>query len=114
MGFNAAFKGLTMLYPEYFLGERQPVRRPASLTKFMCQPSLNLGVSTSWNHHGLSRPVMGYFTFFCPFHYVGVELGFCIRGTTHAEGVGVKYWYLKKRDGQKTIDNTQFNDLYSS
>jgi hypothetical protein len=30
-----------------------------NLTTFMCQLSRNLGVSTSWNPVGLSRPVMG-------------------------------------------------------
>ena len=31
-----------------------------NLTTFMCQLSWNLGVSTSWNPQGLSRPVMGW------------------------------------------------------
>jgi hypothetical protein len=35
-----------------------PVRR-ADLTTFICWLSWNLGASTSWNHMGLSRPVMG-------------------------------------------------------
>ena len=35
------------------------MRRADNLTTFMCQLSLNLGVSTSWDPQGLSRPVMG-------------------------------------------------------
>jgi hypothetical protein len=35
------------------------VRRADNLTTFMCRLSRNLGVSTSWNTTGLSRPVMG-------------------------------------------------------
>jgi hypothetical protein len=33
--------------------------RAYNLTTFMCQLSINLGASTSWNPKGLSRPVMG-------------------------------------------------------
>ena len=40
-------------------GQRRPVRRADNLTTFMCRLSWNLGVSTSRNHQGLSRPVMG-------------------------------------------------------
>jgi len=39
-----------------------------TLTTFKCQLSWNLGTSTSWNHQGLSRPVMEllylYFSFY--------------------------------------------------
>jgi hypothetical protein len=35
------------------------VRRADNLTTFMGRLSWNLGASTSWNHQGLSRPVMG-------------------------------------------------------
>jgi len=38
---------------------RLPVRRADNLTTFMCRLSWNLVASTSWNHLGLSRPVMG-------------------------------------------------------
>jgi len=34
------------------------VRRADNLTTFMCRLSWNLGASPSWNHQGLSRPVM--------------------------------------------------------
>jgi hypothetical protein len=37
------------------------MRRAANLTIFMCRLSWNLGVSTSLNPQGLSRPVMGLF-----------------------------------------------------
>ena len=40
-------------------GDRRPVRRAVKLTTFMCQLFWNLGISTSWNPQGLSRPVMG-------------------------------------------------------
>ena len=40
-------------------GERRPVHRADNLTTFMCRLSWNLGVSTSWNSQGLSRPIMG-------------------------------------------------------
>jgi hypothetical protein len=40
-------------------GYRRPVRRADNLTIFMCRLSWNLGVSTTWNPQGLSRPVMG-------------------------------------------------------
>jgi len=40
-------------------GWRRPVCRADNLTTFMCRLSWNLGASTSWNHQGLSRPVMG-------------------------------------------------------
>jgi len=39
------------------------VRRTDNLTTFICRLSRNLGASTSWNSQGLSRPVMGLFTF---------------------------------------------------
>jgi hypothetical protein len=47
-------------------GWRRPVRRADNLTTFMCRLSWNLGVSTSWNPQGLSRPAMGllYLTLF--------------------------------------------------
>jgi hypothetical protein len=35
------------------------VRTADNLTTFMYRLSINLGVSTSWNPQGLSRPVMG-------------------------------------------------------
>jgi hypothetical protein len=40
-------------------GVRWPVHKADNLTTFMCRLSRNLGASTSWNHKGLSRPVMG-------------------------------------------------------
>ena len=40
-------------------GGRWPGRRADNLTTFMCQLYWKLGVSTSWNPQGLSRPVMG-------------------------------------------------------
>jgi hypothetical protein len=43
----------------FFRSWRRPVRRADNLTTFMCRLSWNLGVSTSWNPMGLSRPVMG-------------------------------------------------------
>jgi hypothetical protein len=36
-----------------------PVFRADNLATFMCRLSGNLGASTSWNPHGLSRPVQG-------------------------------------------------------
>jgi len=48
-------------------GLRWPVRRADNLTTFKCRLSWNLGASTSWNPHGLSRSVMEliylFFTF---------------------------------------------------
>jgi hypothetical protein len=38
---------------------RRPVCRADNLTTFMCRLSWNLGISSSWNPLGLSRPVMG-------------------------------------------------------
>jgi hypothetical protein len=35
------------------------VLRVDKLTAFICQLSINLEASTSWNPKGLSRPVMG-------------------------------------------------------
>ena len=35
------------------------MRRADNLTTFVCRLSWNLGVSTSWDPQGLSRPVMG-------------------------------------------------------
>ena len=40
-------------------GWRRLVLRADNLTTFMCWLSWNLGISTSWNPQGLSRPVMG-------------------------------------------------------
>ena len=40
-------------------GSRRPVHRADNLTTFMCWFSWNLGVWTSWNPQGVSRPVMG-------------------------------------------------------
>jgi hypothetical protein len=36
-----------------------PVHTNDNLTTFMCRLAWNLGASTSWNPHGLSRPAMG-------------------------------------------------------
>jgi hypothetical protein len=46
-------------YQEYFLGVKRPVRTADNITTFICQLSINLGTSISWNPKGLSRPVMG-------------------------------------------------------
>jgi hypothetical protein len=40
--------------------------RTDNLTTFMCRLSRNLGVSTSWNPKGLSRPVMGLLSLISP------------------------------------------------
>ena len=45
-------------------GWRRPVRRADNLTAFTCRLSWNLGASTPWNPHGLSRPVMGLLYFY--------------------------------------------------
>jgi hypothetical protein len=37
----------------------RPVLGADNLASFMCQLSGNLGASTSWNPHGLSRPIPG-------------------------------------------------------
>ena len=44
-------------------GQRRPVRTADNLTTFICGVSWNLGTSTSWKPQGLSRPVMGLFSF---------------------------------------------------
>jgi hypothetical protein len=49
-------------YHEYFLWGKGG--RYVGLTTFICRLSRNLGPSTSWNHKGLSRPVMGLL-YFC-------------------------------------------------
>jgi hypothetical protein len=51
------------------------VPRADNLTNFMCQLSLNLAASTSWNPQVLSRPVMGLLALnycYSVMHYIRV------------------------------------------
>ena len=48
--------------------KRWSVHRADNLTTYVCRLSWNLGVSTSWNPQGLSRPVMGLLYFYLLYH----------------------------------------------
>ena len=63
----------------------------------MCRLSWNLGASTSWNPQGLSRPVMGLFTFTPQLHWIRsageklIKLLFMLRGAGNASTLTTKH-----------------------
>ena len=78
----------------------RPVRRADNLTTFKYRLSWNLGASASWNHQGLSRPVMELL-YYPVCHITGIkhrvlETGGCVHLTLrHCACVWVRlstYW----------------------
>jgi hypothetical protein len=68
-------QGLTQkLVPGKFpWGYKRPMRRDDSLTTFMCRLCWNMGVSTSGNPQGLSKPVQGFLFYDVDTHCVCTE-----------------------------------------